>query len=172
MNLKKCLVILLTLLLTGCGTQETFETVGEVSGELPPAEAQQIDMVLPDEAVDGIQEGDTTLYECNGYTLTLQTMPGGDLGRTLKTVTGHEQENLHLLQTETGAVKNYYCAWTTAAEEGLQVGRTQIMDDGNYHYAVTTIAQEAQAGELRETWQQMFATVGLAEPHVELNTGS
>ena len=171
--MKKCLILLLMLFLTGCSrTEPTFETVGEVPAQGPEPEAQQIALLLPEEAVEPVQEGNTTYYQCNGYTLTLQTLEGGDLNRTLKTVTGYEKGELNLLQTEDGPVKSYYCVWTSAGDPELQVGRTRILDDGKFHYAVTTMAQEDKAGQMREAWQEIFSSVSLADPDVKLNTGS
>ena len=52
----------------------------------------------------------------------------------------------------------YDCAWTAAGETGSRIGRATILDDGNYHYTMTVMADSADAGTLQETWQELFAT--------------
>ena len=62
--------------------------------------------------------------------------------------------------------------WATAGEEGLQVGRASIFDDGNFHYVLSTLAAEETAGELRQDIQEIFASCKLLDPDLNLNTGS
>ena len=99
---------------------------------------------------------------CDDYMLSMQTLAGGDLNRTLKQITGYDKTQLTVLQTRAGDAEKYSCVWTAAGEGGDQVGRAVILDDGNYHYCVTVMADAAAAGELIPVWQELLATVSLS----------
>ena len=45
---------------------------------------------------------------------------------------------------------------------GNQIGRAAILDDGNYHYVLSCMAPEALGGDLRETWDRVFASFQVA----------
>ena len=171
---KIWLLCMLALLLTGCKTQETFETVEDVTPIQPVAAAQQFFVALPDDAAAPTfqDEDGSELYVCQGYTISKQILPGGDLHKTVKTLTGKPSEDLQLLKTRQDGCDRYDFVWTSAGEEGLQLGRACILDDGNYHYALTTMAQEESAEALRETFQEMYASCSLMDPDIKLDTAS
>ena len=125
------------------------------------ATCREIQLQLPKEATAPVlqsQEGGK-LYLCDGYTLTVQTLSAGDIDRTMREVTGFSKDQLTVMETEQMDFRRYDCA---AAEEGEQVARTVILDDGNYHYAVTVMADFASAGELANTWQSLLASASLS----------
>ena len=72
-----------------------------------------------------------------------------------------QKDDLDILRTKQGDVKRYQWVWTSAGEEGVQVGRACVLDDGAYHYIVTAQASEAIAGELQAQWQEIFASVSI-----------
>lgn len=154
---------LAALLLTACGAQETFETVSDVAAQSVSAAARQVLLTLPEEAAVCVFEDAQTgsLYLCDGYNISLQTLQGGDLDRTLRTVTGYGREQLTLMQTKQENAKRYECVWSAAGEGEDQVGRAVILDDGSYHYVLTAMAGETHAGDLTETWQEIFSSFGL-----------
>ena len=127
---------------------------------------------LPDGAVTTTGQIGETLYECDGYTVVLQTLEGGDLNRTVQAVTGYPADRLQLIQWSKDGVKRYDGVFTAAGEESLQVGRTCILDDGGYHYALTTLASEELSGQLQEQWKELYATLRLVDAQMDLNTGS
>ena len=172
--MKKVIVLLLlTALLTGCGAEETFETVEDIIPVEPVATAQQFFVSLPDEAATPTFQDDSgELYVCQDYTISKQILEGGDIEKTIKSLTGQSQEDLDIIKTFYGDCDRYDFVWTAAGEEGLQLGRACILDDGNYHYALSTMAQEEAAGELRDTIQDMFDSCKLLDPDVNLSTGS
>lgn len=173
--MKKCWIIVIALLLlTGCGAQETFETVSDVYIQPVSASIQQLIVDVPQDAsVEVLQNEDAgKIYLCDGYTITVQTMEAGDLEKTLQTVTGFSKEELTLMRTAQEDAKRYECVWTAAGEGEAQVGRACVLDDGDYHYAVTVMAGESLAGKLTDTWQTLFDSVRLVGPEVDLNTGS
>ncbi len=163
--MKKMWVILaLSLLLAGCGSQQTFETVDDVQAAPVMAQMQRISLALPKEAAVPAMENDNgeKLYLCNGYTVAVQTMEAGDLDRTLRQLTGFKRDQLTLMQTEQAGIKRYDCVWSTAGEGEDQVCRAAVLDDGSYHYAVTVMAEFSAAGELTETWRTILNSVSLS----------
>ncbi len=162
---KFWILIPLVLLLTGCRAQETFETVNDVYAEPNEIPAQQVMLMLPEDAAVPAMESDTAgkLYLCDGYTVTVQTLEAGDLNRTLKETTGFSRENLAVMETGQEKLRRYECVWTAAGEGEDQVGRATILDDGNYHYVVTVMASASQAGDLSQTWNQLFSSFSLAD---------
>ena len=173
--MKKCWILAVFMLfLTGCGTQETFETVADAYIQPVSAPLWQMVLDVPQDASVTVLHGTDTgkMYLCENYTVTVQTFSSGDLQKTLKTLTGYEKEDLTLMQTQQDGAKRYECVWASAGEGENQVGRLCLLDDGNYIYAVTAMAGESQAGELTQVWQAMFDSFRLASPDAELNTGS
>ena len=65
------------------------------------------------------------------------------------------------METKLGGVKRYEWTWTGMGESGAQVGRAAVLDDGDYHYCVTVMADEAAAGSLDAQWDALFASMGL-----------
>ena len=156
--LKKWLVCAWILLfLAGCGTQEKLETVSDVYTPQTIA-AGEIVFDLPGDAAEEVfaSEQDGTLYLCDNYTITVQTLPGGDLSRTLQTVTGYTAEQLTVLQTRQDDLDSYRTVWTAAGEGGDQLGRAVIIGDGHYHYVLAVMADAADAGVLSDAWKTLF----------------
>lgn len=168
------MIVPVLLLLTGCGAQQTLETVSDVYAQPVSVEAQQMVLSLPADAqVPTMENGEAgTLYLCDGYTITVQTAQSGDLNKTLQEVTGFSRDELKLVESVKGDAKRYDCVWTAAGEEQTQVGRACVLDDGNYHYVVAVMAGESEAGELREVWQELFDSFRLVPADSEINIGS
>ena len=162
--MKKCWILLtLLLLLTGCGAQQTFETVSDVLDMAAMAPMQQLSLALPKDAAAASMENPNAgkIYLCDGYTLTVQTMDAGDLDGTLRQLTGYGREQLTVMKTQQDNAVRYESVWSAAGEGGDQVGRAVILDDGNCHYAVTVMADFAAAGELTAVWQEILSSVKL-----------
>ncbi len=162
------------MFLTGCGVQETFETLSDAYIQPVSAPAWQMILDVPQDASVTVLQGENAekIYLCDGYTVTVQTFASGDLQTTFRTLTGYEKEELTLMQTKQDGAKRYECVWVSAGEGENQVGRACLLDDGNYIYAVTAMTGESKAGELMEVWKEMFDSFRLASPDAELNTGS
>lgn len=163
---------LLVLLLTGCGAQPTFETVGDlqVTEDTPPV--QQVLLELPKDAQLQTAGTDSLdkLYLCDGFTVSLQTLEAGDLDRTLRSTTGYGRQELTLLQTSGAEQERYRCVWATAGEGQTQVGKTCIVDDGSYHYVLTVLVPEEDAGELAAQVKNLMDSFQVVDP--ALSTGS
>ena len=154
-------ILLILLLLSACGTQPTMETINDSLVGETPAVAKTLQVSLPENAAKPVMEtdGGARLYDCGNYTLTTQTLPGGDLNGTLQSLTGFPTSDLAHMKTQQQGMDRYDCVWTTMGETGTQVCRGVILDDGNYHYAVTVQADATQSGSLREQWKQVLQSV-------------
>ena len=155
--MKKLLFLLVgCLLLVGCSAKEGFEVMGD---DYTPEilEPKQIVCLLPENAVaQTVQSEYGEFYFCDGYEITMQTVPSGDLDRTLREVTGFGRNDLTVMQTGVTAPIRYECVWTAAGEGGDMVGRAAVLDDGNYHYCMTVMASQSDAAKLRDTWKVLF----------------
>lgn len=158
---KLYIVLLIAGLLAGCAAQETFETIAD---ELvfAPAAPRQIRLTLPEETVLPVMETDGgKLYICRDFEVAVQTLAGGDLDTTVRTLCGFGAEDVDLMQTAADGFTRYDFVWSSAGETGDQVGRACILSDGVWHYCVSAMATEEKAGAYQEIWQGMFETVTL-----------
>ena len=154
---KLCILLASLVLLAGCAAKPVFEQVDDVYAPSQVSDPKRIHLELPADASSQVLSGNAgNLYFCDGYEIMIQTFPSGNLDGTLKSLTGYERESLSVLQTRTGELKRYECAWTAAGEGGDRVGRVVVLDDGSYHYCMTVMAPEAEAARLRDTWKALF----------------
>ena len=172
--MKKLWVIpLLALLLVGCGKQQTLETVTDAPDTPVVSTVRRIQMQLPPELSAPTLQGESdTLYLCDDYSVTVQTMEAGDLQRTIRAATGMDKENLQIIETRQGNIKRYQWIWTTAGENGVQVGRGCILDDGAYHYVLTALTDEGKTEKVQMQWKEIFNSFTLATENEEISSGS
>lgn len=172
--MKKLLVlILIMVLLSGCGAKETFETVSDGIPAETVIAPQQFSVILPEEAaVPTFRDDSGELYVCRDYTISKQIMQSGNLEKTVMALTGKKSEELDIIQTAGENYERYDFVWAAAGEEGMQLGRACILDDGNYHYALSTMTREEEAGDLRQTFQDMFDSCMLLDEDFNLDIGS
>ena len=160
--MKKLWILMIALLLCGCGAQETFETVADEMAMEVLAQPREILLTLPEETLLPAMESEgRTLYLCNGYDVAVQTFSGGDLHGTIRQLCGFEMEDLTVIETAAGENKCYEFVWTAATDFGEQVCRAEILDDGSYHYALTAMAPAEKATEYQEIWNGLFETFGI-----------
>ena len=161
--LKYVFVFLLVLMLSGCGAQETFETVSDLDAAPVYATDNHISFSLPDDAaVESMEAEDgSKIYLCNGYTLTVHKLASGDLDRTLREITGFGRDALTVMETVKNGFKCYRCVWSAAGEGEDQVGRATILDDGQSHHVIAVMADSAQAGDLIGAWEHIMASATL-----------
>lgn len=158
----KNLVLLLPLvLLIGCGTAE-YETVADVYTDHIPV-AGELSVLLPQQAaataLQSHEGGEMWIFD--DFVMTKSVLPGGDLQKTVKTVTGLPMEQLTLITVSGGPVAQYACAWASIGETGEVVNRAAILDDGSYHYVVALQAEADRARELSWQWDAIMASVAL-----------
>lgn len=162
--MKKCFCLLLMiLLLTGCRAEETFETIADEIALPVMAQPGNISVQLPGETALPVFENDNgRVYVCNDYEIVIQTLDAGDLEKTMQTVSGHERENLTVMETFADGVSRYEFVWAAAGETGEQVGRGVILDDGNYHYCMSVLRDAETNEKSQVNWDQVFSSFCVA----------
>lgn len=161
--MKKYLWILLpVLLLCGCTTQETMETISDEMILPAMAQPRDISVALPGETALPVVENDAgRIYLCDEYEIVLQTMDGGDLTRTMQTLSGIDRDQLTVMETESEDVTRYEFVWTSAGERGEQLGRGVVLDDGSYHYCLSVLRSAEKADKSQINWNQVFQSFKL-----------
>ena len=159
---KLGLILALAVMLGGCGSRETMETIADEYVVAAMANPKQIVVALPGEAALPAMENDSArLYLCSDYEIALQTLEGGDLDATLRSVTGYGREELTVVETVRDEMPCYEFVWSCAGELGQQVGQGIVLDDGSYHY-VMTLLRDAQGEENSQIqWSQVFSSFHL-----------
>lgn len=156
--------MLLAILLSGCGAQETFETISDVIPQEINAQTHCMILSLPQEAAaPTVESEDARLYQCGTYSICVETFPGGDMEKTVEQITGYASDDLTVMQTRREGFDCYEFVWVSAGENGDQVGRALVLDDGNYHYVVSTLADADHAQEHKNAWDAMFQSASLEE---------
>ena len=158
--MKKCAVFLLiSMMLSGCGAEETFETIADEFVQSAAAPLREVMLELPEEAVLPASESDAgILYLCDGYEISVQTLPAGDLEASVYRITGFSKDRVELISTQPGTYRRYDLVWSTLGEQGDQVGRAAILDDGSYHYVLSALAEADRAGEFEQVFRDLFAS--------------
>lgn len=157
-----CVIMLLMTLLTGCGAEETFETISDEI--LLPVMAQPalISVQLPGETALPVIENDNgRIYVCNDYEIVLQTLAAGDLEKTIHTVSGRSRNDLTIMETAADGVIRYEFVWAAAGETGEQIGRAVVLDDQNYHYCLSVMYNTGSSEKSHINWDQVFSSFEL-----------
>ena len=174
----KCVlpIMLCVSLLMGCAGPKTYETMTDFYYAPEPPKPAEVALWLPENATLDVLKDETagTLYLCDGYTVSVQTMESGDLDATLCAVTGYGKQALHGIGWQRDGISRYECAWASAGEGGDQIGRTVVLDDGDYHYVVTVMGQAELAGAMTDTWQTITdsAALHIAPLHPDTAAGT
>lgn len=163
MKIFLCMILALVLL-TGCQQPKDFETMSDSFAQPDVPQPKEVFLNLPEDAAKAVLEdpGAGTLYLCDDYSVAVQTLPAGNLDATLREVTGYGREKIQLWEKKEGDNSRYVCVWTAAGEGGDQMGKTTILDDGDYHYVLSLMTAAENAGELTETWQQLMDSFNIA----------
>lgn len=155
---KMYVILLIVILLSGCAPAETFETISDVDMSAVIGSAQTLQVRVEEDAYS--MQGETgTIYLCDGYTVTVEVLPGGNLNGTLQALTGFGLDELTVIETAAMGIVRYECVWSAAGECGDVVGRIVIMDDGRYHYCVSVNADAEDAGALQAQWEEILSTI-------------
>lgn len=161
---KFCLLAGLCLLLSGCASVDTFETLGQVA-HVPSqtSTARTMQVSLPESAdAQCFDDENATLYECDGCSVMTQTLPAGDMDATVRTLCGFSRDKLTLMESTVDEFTRYEWVWTAAGEQGDVLCRAVVLDDGNYHYCLCAFAPSETGGRLQEQWTQMFRSMRLS----------
>lgn len=158
--MKKWMAFLaLALALGGCGSRETLETVADEYVVAAMAQPKQIVVELPGEAaLPAMESGGDRLYLGRDYEIALQTLAGGDLDATLRSVTGYGRDALTVVETQREEMPCYEFGWSCAGETGQQVGQGIVLDDGNYHYVMTALWDAEGEEDSQILWSEVFSS--------------
>ena len=160
---KWLLLLMMTVLLAGCGQEAVFETVSDELIQPVMAQPRFICVDLPGEtALPVVENQNGRVYVCNDYEIVLQTLEAGDLEQTMQDMTGLSKEDLTVVETDDHGIRRYEFVWAAAGERGEQVGRGMILDDNSYHYCLSVL-RDADAQERSQiSWDQVFASFTLS----------
>lgn len=160
--MRRLVWLMMVLMLTGCGAAETYETVDdELVVAVMPDPREMHYWLAQDPVMPAMESENGTLYLCGDYDVMAQTLPGGDLERSVSAVSGYTPEELTLIQTGTGDVDKYEFVWTSATESGHQIGRATLFDDGDYHYVLSATIDAELMEEYQEIWNGIFESFTL-----------
>lgn len=152
-------ICLFVILLSGCGAEETLETVSDEWIIPVMAQPREIAVRLPENTVLPVMEQESRrLYMAQDYEIILETMTSGDLNATIQALSGYDKDRLTVLETRQADADRYEFVWTTAGEQGDRLGRAVILDDGDYHYCMSVLRD---AGESLVVWQDVFQSFSL-----------
>lgn len=162
----KKLVWLLVLMIccTGCVniTEPVYETVTDEIVEPVSAEPKPVAVWLPDgAAAQTMADGETgKCYTWGTSELRIQTLDGGDIRATLKTLTGMDPERLTVMEYERDGLQLYQTVWSMTGEEGVSLGRCMVADDGHYHYCISLVSPED--ADVAQEYAQICASLDLS----------
>ncbi len=145
------------MLLVGCGS-ETFETVDDEVVQGVISSAPDLSIQVEEGAVVLQTEGGT-LYICDGYDVSLQVFPSGNLDHTVKELCGIPSTQLNLVQARLDERNYYTWVWCSMGENGEMVGRTAVFDDGKWHYCISFLTGAADAQALIPAWNAILDSV-------------
>lgn len=151
------------LLLSGCAAEQTLETVSDEYGQPAMAQPREILVSLPDEAAVPAVEGSSgRIYLCQDYEIVIQTLDGGDIARTVQTISGYNKDKLTVVASSPDSWDRYDFVWATAGESGDMLGRAVILDDGNYHYTMSVLRPAETTETSQIVWRTVFESFSLA----------
>ncbi len=159
--MKKLWTLALALLCLGGCAAPTFEQTMDVYApeNLTPAEYT---LKLPEEAAAlTLNSEGKRYYFCDGFDVSVEVLSGGDLNKTVQSLTGFQADQLCFMKTERQGVAREECTWVSAGENGDQVSRVVILDDGRFHYCLCLTADNAEVGSLQDCWQEIASSFAL-----------
>lgn len=163
--MKKILLFaLLALLLSGCGAEETLETISDELVQPVMAQRSQVTVELPGETAMPAMESDSgRMYLASDYEIYIETLEAGDLDKTIQTLSGFPKEDLTVMETNLDGVSRYEFVWSCAGEEGERIGRAVVLDDGNYHYTMTVLRDADTTETSQIVWNDVFDSFALVQ---------
>ena len=162
--MRKMIVVLISvLILAGCGSTQTLETIADEPVLAVSAEQREVKVELPDDAAVMTMSCDNkTIYLCEDYEICFEVLDAVDLDRTIKQVTGFHEEYLTVLKTGYEGFSKHEMVWSSAGETGDYLGRAVVLDDGDHHYVLSALAPADMVQNLEGQWEEMFASFQFA----------
>ena len=140
-----------------------METVNDDLMEPAAAIKREVVVDLPGEAAIPTMENENSRYYlCEDYEISMETFPAGDLNHTIEMLSGFDPEELTVVETEVNGINRYDFVWAAQGEEGEQLGRAAVLDDGNYHYTLTVLQDADKTEDTQIVWRTVFESFQLA----------
>lgn len=160
---KLWFALIFPLILAGCGSRETMETIADPVVELVAPKPAQVSVRLPDDAVVPVLESQREqIYTAEDYEIILETLSAGDLTSTVRHLSGYEPEELTILETAQDDGCRYEFVWAAAGEKGERLGRAVVLDDGSYHYCLSAVWDADSQKNTQIVWEDLFSSFCLA----------
>lgn len=151
------MLLIAAMLLCGCVAQPVYEGLDGINLDADAPVMKNIHIDVPkDASIQTVRGDDRRIYFCEGYEIMVETLSGGDLDKSLRSLTGFAKEDLTVVSTRLDGLTAYSCAWTSVGENGEQIGRLTIYDDGAYHYCVSVTAPAEKALKLQPVFRALF----------------
>lgn len=156
-------VLMMSLLLCGCGVQETYETIADEMVQPVMAQPKQIQVDLPGDVLAPVlKTAGEQVYLARDHEIIVETRSSGDLNATVAALSGFSAEELTLMQRQQDGCQRYDFVWTSAGEAGDRMGRAVILDDGDYHYCMTVLRDAAGEEMSQTSWEDVFSSFHIA----------
>ena len=161
--MKKVLFLLLiSLVLTGCGARETYETIADVQVVPAMASPREIAVRLPEDAVAPVLDGvGEQVYLCEDYEILVEILESGDLTETVRHLSGYDKKDLTVMETFLDGISRYEFVWACAGEVEDRIGRAVVLDDGAYHYCLSLIRDASTTESSQIVWDDIFSSFDL-----------
>lgn len=153
---------MMALLLCGCGAEETWETISDEPAVAVMAQPREIMVELPGEAaLPAMETEGQRLYISEDYEICVQTLNGGDLDKTIRTLSGYSREDLTVMETSLNGIDRYEFVWAAAGETGDRIGRGIILSQDGYHYTLTVLRDADTTEDSQIVWDDIFRSFQL-----------
>ena len=118
---KFVFILVLVLCLAGCADAPVMETVADGIVQPVAAEPKEMFVWLPEEAAaQTMADGQTgECYTWGDCEVRIQTLTGGDIRATLRSLTGLDPEKLTVMEYERDGLQLYQTVWSMTGEEGV-----------------------------------------------------
>lgn len=160
--MKILILLMIALFLVGCSPAQVYETVTDELVTPVSAQPREIRFNLAQEPLLPAMESDGgQLYLCGDFDVMVQTLEAGNLDQTVYRISGFMPDEITMIQTDDGDVDKYEFVWTSVSDSGHRIGRATILDDGNFHYVLSTAVDAELIEEYQEIWNGIFESFKL-----------
>ncbi len=173
--MRRFLVLLLVLLLSGCGAAQpvVYERVEDVVPVSSLEDAPyEIEVQLPGDALELSRDAGGSVYEAeNGaYTICTRVLVSDSLDAAVYTLSGFAQPQIRVDTADAGRQSCQF-AWCSAGEEGSVVCRAKVLREGDYCYALCFNLKEGLGREYNECINEVFASFTLTQTQQLVSSG-
>ena len=165
MRIRFVMFVVLLGMLAGCGGEPVYETIGDVWEQTEPAaKPGRMEVPLPEGAQMEVMEGlGDSYYRVGEWDLWTTVLSGGDVKRSIRTLSAMNTDSLTVLKRGRGALECFETTWSVASEEGQRVVRAGILDDGSYHYCLCISAPEEEAEDAGQVFTEILNAVQITD---------